>query len=87
MEQLILNLQNLLYLKQILEIDIAEMFNEAAQNYNIDNNSTKPGNGDVNYTSKESLEKICELYDRIIELEKSKKYNCFINLTSTSTRT
>lgn len=64
---------DLVILKDFLQISIATMFNEEVSNsYTIANNTTQSGNVGVNYTGKELLDKISELYERIIELKKSK---------------
>jgi transcriptional regulator with XRE-family HTH domain len=62
----------LVVLKDLLQISIATMFNEEnSQAYNISGNSTQSGHV-VNFSSKDLLDKITELYERIIELEKKK---------------
>jgi transcriptional regulator with XRE-family HTH domain len=63
----------LVVLKKVLNISIAEMFNETAQHYNVYNQSPQEGNVGIIYTYKEALDKICELYERVVELEKSKR--------------
>jgi transcriptional regulator with XRE-family HTH domain len=57
--------------KDFLQISVAEMFNEEITNsFTIANNTTQTGNVGVNYTGKDLLDKISELYERIIELER-----------------
>ncbi len=58
-------------LKDYLKISVSTMFNEDNSNtYSVSGNSTQTGNVGVNYGSKDLLDKIAELYERIIVLEK-----------------
>lgn len=63
---------DLVVIRDFLQISVASMFNEENNHaYTINNNSPQTGNVGVNYGSKDLLDKIAELYERIIVLEKT----------------
>lgn len=68
-----IKVSDIVIFKTFLQISAANLFNEEINNsYTIANNTTQSGNVGVNYTSKDLLDKISELYERIIDLEKNK---------------
>lgn len=64
----------LIVLKELLKISVAEMFSEQnSRNSNIVKNEPSAANIGPQYISKDLLDKISELYERIIEIEKNNK--------------